>query len=86
MILNMTASKEKVRVYSTQTCPFCDKAKDFLRAHKIPFEEIDVGRDHKAAMEMVKKSGQIGAPVIEIGKKVITGFDKEEIKKSLKIK
>jgi len=84
----MAASKKKtkVKVYSTQTCPFCDKAKDFLKEHNVAFEEVDVGKDRIAAAEMVKKSGQIGVPVIEIGNKVIPGFDKEAIKKALKLK
>ena len=82
----MATAKPKVKVYSTQTCPFCVDAKDFLREHNIKFEEVDVSKDHKAAQEMIKKSGQIGVPVIEIGKKVITGFDEEEIKKALKLK
>ena len=82
----MAAAKPKVKVYSTQICPFCDKAKDFLKEHRIQFEEIDVSRNHEAAMEMINKSGQIGVPVIEIGKEVITGFDEEAIKKALKLK
>ena len=82
----MAASKPKVKVYSTQTCPYCFKAKDFLRDHGIKFEDIDVSRDHKAAQEMITKSGQMGVPVIEIGKEVITGFDEDAIKKALKLK
>jgi len=79
-------AKTAVKVYSTQACPYCVKAKDFLKGHKIAFEEIDVSKNIKAAAEMVSKSGQMGVPVIEIGDKVITGFDVEEIKKALKIK
>lgn len=60
--------------------------KDFLTEHKIKFEDIDVGEDRKAAEEMVRKSGQMGVPVIEIGKQIIVGFDREAIKKALKIK
>lgn len=79
-------AKEKVKVYSTQTCPYCYMAKDFLKEHKIKFDDIDVGKDRKAAAEMIKKSGQMGVPVIEIGKEAIVGFDKEAIKKALKLK
>lgn len=85
-MLNMAASKEKVRVYSTSTCPWCTVAKDFLKNHKVEFEDIDVGRNHEAAQEMVKKSGQMGVPVIEIGKTIIVGFDQDAIKKALKLK
>lgn len=75
----------KVKVYSTQTCPYCVMAKDFLKQNKIKYEDIDVSKDHKAADEMIRKSGQYGVPVIEIDGKIIIGFDKEAIKKALKL-
>ena len=76
----------KIKVYSTSQCPYCVSAKDFLRNNKIKFEEIDVGKDHKAAMEMIKISGQTGVPVIDINGKIIIGFDEEELKTALNIK
>ena len=76
----------KVKVYSTQTCPWCYKLKDWLKENKIKFEDIDVSKDNKAAQEMIKKSGQMGVPVTEIGQEIITGFDVEKLKKILKIK
>lgn len=75
----------KIKIYKTENCPYCVLAKEFLRKNKVKFEEIDVGRDHKAAMEMIEKSGQTGVPVIEIDKKIIIGFDEEELKKALSI-
>ena len=75
----------KVRVYSTESCPWCHKAKDFLKEHKIEFEDINVREDHEAAKEMIEKSGQQGVPVIDIDGHIIVGFDEEEIKKALKI-
>lgn len=76
----------KVKVYSTPTCPYCDMAKKFLKENKVEFENIDVSRDEKAAEEMVEKSGQMGVPVLEINGEIIVGFDKEAMKKALKIK
>jgi len=75
----------KVKVYSTPTCPWCKKAKDFLAENKIEFENIDVSSDQKASEEMVEKSGQMGVPVIDIDGTVIVGFDQEKIKEALKI-
>ncbi len=76
----------KVKVYSTPTCPWCHVAKDFLKKHKIPFEDIDVSKDEKAAHEMIQKSGQMGVPVIEIDGKMIVGFNEAEIRKALGLK
>ncbi|MDD5760711.1 MAG: glutaredoxin domain-containing protein [Candidatus Pacebacteria bacterium] len=66
----------KVKIYSTPLCPWCDAAKDFLNSLKIPFEEIDVSVDEKAAQFIIEKTGQTGVPVIEIDGKIIIGFDK----------
>ena len=76
-------AEHKVKVYSTPSCPWCHKAKDFLKEKNVEFEDIDVRADQKASDEMVKKSGQMGVPVIDIDGKIIVGFDKEEMEKLL---
>lgn len=75
-----------VKIYSTPMCPYCIKAKELLKQNGIPFEDIDVSKDRKAAVEMFEKSGQTGVPVLEINGRIIVGFDKEAIKSELKIK
>lgn len=75
--------KQKVIVYSTKTCPWCNKVKELLEEKKVDFEYIDVGTDQKAADEMVEKSGQMGVPVTDIDGTIIIGFDKEAIEKAL---
>jgi glutaredoxin-like YruB-family protein len=77
---------KKVTVYSTSTCPFCIRAKQFLKDNSIAFEDIDVSENHDKAQEMIKKSGQMGVPVLEIDGQIIVGFDKEKIKETLGIK
>lgn len=72
-----------VTVYSTQSCPWCVRAKEFLKSQGIAFKDVDVSRDTKAAGEMVKKSGQHGVPVIDIDGKIIVGFDKPAIENAL---
>jgi len=77
---------KRIIVYSTTTCPFCIRAKQFLKDNNIQFEDIDVSEDQGKAQEMIKKSGQMGVPVLEIDGKIIVGFDKEKIKESLGLK
>ncbi|RJP29588.1 MAG: glutaredoxin family protein [Candidatus Omnitrophota bacterium] len=74
-----------VTVYSTPTCPYCIRAKQFLKDNNIDFQNIDVSSDQQAAEEMVQKSGQMGVPVLDIEGEIIVGFDKEKIKQSLGI-
>jgi len=72
-----------VKVYSTPVCPWCEAVKDFLSSHNISFEDIDVSVDEKAAQEMIKKSGQMGVPVIEIDDKIVIGFNKPALEEIL---
>ena len=74
-----------VKVYSTPTCPWCKKVKEFLKTNKVSFKDIDVSDDEKAAKEMVKKSGQMGVPVIDANGTIITGYNEEKLKKALKL-
>jgi glutaredoxin-like YruB-family protein len=74
-----------IKVYSTPTCPYCDTLKEYLKAHKIEFEAIDVSSDEKALNEVINKSGQMGVPVLDIDGQIIVGFDKEKINQLLKI-
>ncbi|ACR79657.1 MULTISPECIES: glutaredoxin family protein [Kosmotoga] len=75
----------KVTVYSTPSCPWCRKAKQYFKSLGIPFKDIDVSKNQKKAEEMYRKSGQMGVPVITIGNQVIVGFDKAKIDKILGI-
>jgi glutaredoxin-like YruB-family protein len=77
--------EKKVIVYSTLTCPYCNMVKNFLAENNIDFDTVDVGNDPQAAQEMIDKSGQMGVPVVEIGGKIIVGFNKETISKELGI-
>jgi alkyl hydroperoxide reductase subunit F len=68
-----------VRVYTTKQCPYCRMVKAYLERRKIPFAEIDVSSDAKAAAEMIELSGQNGVPVTVAGDRVIIGFDAQAL-------
>ena len=69
----------KVKVYSTSTCPYCKMAKTFLDEKGVAYDDLDVAGDAMARDEMLKKSGQMGVPVIDVDGEVIIGFDKERL-------
>lgn len=73
-----------VSLYSTPSCVYCRLAKDYFRQNSIAFNEYNVASDHRRADEMVRKSGQMGVPVIEINGRIIVGFNKPEIDRALK--
>lgn len=72
-----------VKVYTTNTCPWCIKAKTFLKSENIEFQELNVQDDMEAREEMIKKSNQMGVPVLDINDNIIIGFDKPAILKAL---
>lgn len=74
-----------VKVYTTNSCPWCVKAKTYLKSKNISFEEFNVQDDMKAREEMVKKSNQMGVPVLDINGTIIIGFDKSSIDTALNI-
>ena len=72
-----------IRVFSTATCPWCTKAKEYLSKKGVAFETVDVSANREAAMDMVKKTKQMGVPVIQIGERYIVGYDTKAIDEEL---
>jgi glutaredoxin 3 len=79
----MTA--KKVIVFSTPTCSWCIKVKDYLKKNGVPYREVDVSRDPKAAQDMVRKTGQQGVPQIWVGSTAVVGFNKEKLDRLLEL-
>ncbi|HWO41573.1 MAG TPA: glutaredoxin 3 [Candidatus Eisenbacteria bacterium] len=65
----------RVVIYTTFYCPYCLGAKALLRAKKIEFEEIDVGRDPERRSDMERLSGAKTVPQILIDGRPIGGYD-----------
>lgn len=72
-----------VKVYSTQSCIWCKKVKEYLSDKGVQFDAIDVGMDREAAKKMVAETGQMGVPVIDVDGKYIVGFDKAALDEAL---
>jgi glutaredoxin 3 len=76
-------AEKTVTVYSTQTWPWCHRAKEYLSRKGVKFTDIDVSKDAAKAKEMMDKSHQMGVPVIIIDDKIIVGFDQKKIDTAL---
>ncbi|MBA3020899.1 MAG: glutathione S-transferase N-terminal domain-containing protein [Actinobacteria bacterium] len=77
--VSATPAKPRVLVFTTPTCSWCHRLKAYLRERQVQFREVDVSRDRHAAADLVRKTGQMGVPVIEINGRAIVGFDKPRI-------
>lgn len=72
-----------VVVYSTPSCAYCNMAKDYFKKNDIAYTEYNVAVNSQKAEEMVKKSGQMGVPVIDVNGSVIIGFNQPAIETAL---
>ncbi len=77
--MNTKKNKSAV-IYTTQTCKYCHLVEDFFKENGVEYQKFDVGTDLAKRREMVEKSGQMGVPVIEIGGKIVVGWDEEVLK------
>lgn len=76
----------EVTVYTTPTCPWCKKTKEFLAEEDVEFEESDVADDEDAAEEMIEISGQRGVPVTVVRNgeaQVVVGFNPDRLREVL---
>lgn len=79
-----TMETPRLTVYTTPTCPYCTKLKQWLDQEDIAYEEHDVASDREKAEEMVQITGQRGVPQTVVdGETAIVGFRPEQIQEAL---
>lgn len=79
-------STPRIIIFSTPSCPWCNRVKRYLKEKGFRYRDVDVSRDQQAARDVVRKTGQMGVPVVLINNRPIIGFNKAEIDRLLKIK
>ncbi len=65
----------KILIYSTLICPYCNAAKNLLQSKGLAFEEIRVDQDRQQRLVMMERSGRTSVPQIFIGDQHVGGFD-----------
>lgn len=79
-------NKSNIIVYTAPGCVYCHNLKSYLKEQNVIFDEIDVTKNMSVADDIIKKTGQLAVPVVEINNEIIIGFDKEKLRGLLKIK
>jgi len=74
-----------VTIYSTNTCHYCNLAKDFFKQHNIAYTEHNVGTDMEKRQEMINFTHQLGVPVIRIDDTILVGFQESKVAELLEI-
>ncbi len=70
---------KEVTIYSTSTCHYCNLAKEYFKAHNVPYVEYNVGTDMEKRQEMIDMTHQLGVPVIVIGDTAMVGFQENKV-------
>lgn len=77
---------KNVKVFSTPTCPWCKKVKQFLDSNGIKYQDINVAEDKNARDEMINTTHQMAVPTIFIDSEYVVGFNEKALKEKLEIK
>lgn len=72
-----------VKIYTTPTCPYCVKAKEYFTKKGVEYAEYNVAQDREALQEMTKLSGGRSVPVIAVDDEVMIGFDQDKLDRLL---
>jgi glutaredoxin 3 len=72
-----------ITLYTSPTCHWCRVAKRYLEERGLEYREVDIISDPRARQEMVRMTGQYGVPVIRVGERSMTGWDKTEFERLL---
>ncbi|SHD76167.1 glutaredoxin family protein [Schnuerera ultunensis] len=67
-----------VVIFTSNTCPYCVAAKDYLEEKGVSFTEKNIQTDRDARKELMSM-GHMGVPVLLIDGEEIVGFDKAKI-------
>lgn len=76
-------SSKRVVIFTQPRCGNCARAKEFLAAHNIQYEERNVARDRQALRELLEAHGSQITPTILVGEKRLVGFDPRELARAL---
>lgn len=67
---------KEIKVYTMESCPYCDAAKKLLASKGMTFEEVLVDWDDDDTwFRLEKKTGHKSMPQIFIGDKFIGGYN-----------
>lgn len=74
---------KSVIIYTTPTCTYCHLLKDWFKQNNVVYAEYDLSQDAVKRDEIVKKTGQMAVPIVEIGNDIVIGFDKSKLSELL---
>jgi glutaredoxin len=79
---------EHITIYSTNWCPDCRRAKDFLKRRGVEFDEVNIEEDPDGEeIVIAANQGKRKVPTIKVGERFFacSPFDAEQLAEELQI-
>ncbi|MFB6203963.1 MAG: glutaredoxin family protein [Candidatus Nanohaloarchaea archaeon] len=73
----------EIEVFTTPTCPYCTKVKNWLEENGYDYTEHNVAEDREKAKKMIEKTGQRGVPQVFVGEETIVGYQPDRIEQAI---
>jgi glutaredoxin len=74
------APEADIVLYCTPWCPGCSKARVYLKAHRLPFVEVDISKDRAAAQRVrAWARGFETTPTFDIKGTILVDFDRDKL-------
>ncbi len=75
----------EIKIYTIPTCPWCVKAKEWLKKKKVSFQECNVAESQNSQYrdELLEKSSQMSVPVVDFEGVIVIGFNEKRLEEAL---
>jgi len=70
---------ESIRLFIKPYCGWCHEAIEWLDAHGIKYEVLDVTSDEAARKEMFELTGQTLTPTIDVDGEILADFGTDQL-------
>ncbi len=64
----------RITVYTTEPCSFCNRVKGLLTARGLDFSEVNLSKDPAGRVELARSTGMMSFPQVLIDGRLIGGY------------
>jgi len=74
----------KVELYTTSWCPYCEKSREYFRDQGVAFKEYDIEKDASAAARKKRLGSRRGVPFAVVNGEKIQGYSVKKYAQALR--
>jgi len=83
-LVNAHVQPGDIVLYTTNTCPYCAQARDWLATHQVPWRDCNVDRD-ATCLATFEAQGAPGVPLVNVRGHWRLGFDPSWLGQALQV-